>query len=177
MGRRVPLLAAALAGVLVAGCSMEAPKPVTAVLENAGGGALLVIAYHDRNEFASDGDPRFLDLEGRRSDDATTEFRLTPSASRTLRLALHQETVVNPHPPSFAPRVLRERYAQATTGRLRVRNLGEGTLDVAIGNDVTRPDDGFRLAPGEAREVDVSGVQVRLNPQRGLENLRDRLGR
>lgn len=162
---------------VAAACSMESPKPITVVIENVGSTGLLVIAHHDRNEFASDGAPRFIDLEGRRTDDATTEFRLAPSASRRFTLALQQETVVNPHPPSFMPRTLRERYAQAPAGRLRIRNLGEGVLDVAIGNDVSKPRDGFRLPPGETREVDASAVQVRLNPTRGFEYLREKLQR
>ena len=160
-----------------AGCSMESPKPITVELENMGPGELLVIAHHDRNEFASDGSPRYLDLNGQRTDDATTEFRLAPSTLIRFRLALQQETVVNPHPPSLMPRPLRDRYVQASAGRLRISNLGEGELDVAIGNDVSRPRDGFRLLLGASREVDVSAVQVRLNPSRGMEILREQFGR
>lgn len=178
MRRRAFLIGAAIAvaGVL-GGCSTEAPVPVTVTLENIGSAELLVIAHHDRDDFASDGGTRYLDLEGRRSDDPTTEFRLAPGASRTLRLALYQETVINPHPPASMPRLLRERYAQAESGRLRIRNLGEGTLDVAAGNDVMRPANGFRLPAGEARDVDAAGMQVRLNPQRGLEVLRQQIFR
>ncbi len=180
MRSKTPLMASALvlaAAAMLIGCGIEAPIPVTVTLENSGGGELLVIAHHDSDDFASDGGTRYLDLEGRRSDQPTTEFRLPPGASRTLRLPLHQETVVNPHPPAFMPRLLRERYAQSREGRLRIRNLGDGPLDVAVGNDVTRPAGGFRLPPGEVREVDAAGVQVRLNPRRGLEFLRQQISR